>query len=79
MTATVTKITAADIVASLARKRGLATSTDPTDILADHLSALCEFEGDDTLRMIADLLREGIISVEQANRLTLAHVREASR
>lgn len=49
MSATVTRITAADIVASIAHKRGLAISTDPADILADHLSALCDFEGDDTL------------------------------
>lgn len=78
MSTTVTRITAADIVASIAHKRGLAISTDPADILADHLSALCDFEGDDTLRMIADLLRAGVLTVEQANHLTLMHVREQS-
>ncbi len=76
MSATVTKITAADIVASLAHKRGFAITTDPTDLLADHLSVLCEYQGDDVLRMIADLLREGILTVEQANHLILMHVRE---
>ncbi len=76
MSATVTKITAADIVASIAHRHGLAISAHPSEELADHLSALCDFQGDDTLRMIADLLREGILSVERANQLTLAHVRE---
>lgn len=78
MTATVTTITAADIVTSIAHRHGLAISSDPSELLADHLSAICDHEGDDILRMIADLLREGILSVEQANALTVAHVRERS-
>lgn len=77
MSATVRKITAADIVASIAHTRGLAISTDPTDLLAYHLSVLCEYQGDDVLRMIADLLRDGVLTVDQANNLTLAHVRES--
>ncbi|KQQ61114.1 hypothetical protein ASF69_01445 [Rhizobium sp. Leaf311] len=60
MNATITRLTVADIVASIAHKRGL--STDPADLLADHLSILCEYQGDDVLRMIADLLRDGVLT-----------------
>ncbi|KQS90994.1 hypothetical protein ASG42_10885 [Rhizobium sp. Leaf391] len=76
MSDTVTRIAAADIVISIAHKHGLDLPDHPSEELADHLSALCDLEGDDVLRLIGDLLRKGIISVEQANHLTLAHMRE---
>jgi hypothetical protein len=69
-------VTVADIVLSIAQRHGIDTSEDGFDSVADHISSLCDYDGDDTLRLIADLMREGVLSPQQGTALTLAHVRE---
>ena len=62
----------------LAQYHRVKASYGYAELLADDLNRIEGIEGDETLSMIADLMREGILSVDEANTLTLAHVREAS-
>lgn len=71
--------TTAEKVENLARYFKIKRSPGYPEQLADALNRIEGIEGDETLSLIADLLREGILSVDEANALTLAHVRETSR
>ncbi|MCZ8158334.1 MAG: hypothetical protein O9256_00320 [Rhizobiaceae bacterium] len=63
-------------VKNIARYYNVTPSDEHAERLADALNRIEGIEGDDTLRLIADLLREGILSVDEANAMTLTHVRE---
>lgn len=68
--------TTAEKVENLRRYYKVKPSQGHPEQLADALNRMEGIEGDDTLSLIADLMREGILSVDEANTLTLEHVRE---
>lgn len=68
--------TTAEKVENIARYYNVKPSDGHAEWLADALNRIEGIEGDDTLRMIADLLREGHLSVDEANAMTLTHARE---
>ncbi|MFL0693396.1 MAG: hypothetical protein ACJLUP_15265 [Agrobacterium tumefaciens] len=63
-------------VEHLARQHNVNMSTGYAERLADAFSRIEGIQGDDTLRLIADLMRDGVLSVDEANAMTLTHVRE---
>ncbi len=70
--------TTAEKVETLARYYKVKQSHGYPEQLADALNRLEGIEGDRTLSLIADLLRSEILTVEEADSFTLAHVRETS-
>lgn len=70
--------TTAEKVENIARYYNVKPSDGRAEWLADALNMIEGIQGDETLSMIADLMREGILSVDEANTPTLAHVRESS-
>lgn len=70
--------TTAEKVENLALYYKIQPSNGYPERLADALNRLEGIEGDRTLSLIADLMRENILTVEEANRLTLAHVRDSA-
>ena len=70
--------TTGEKVENLARYYEIKPSQGHPEQLADALNRLEGITGDRALSLIADLLRQNILTVEEANRLTLAHVREIS-
>ncbi|WP_322886524.1 hypothetical protein U8C31_18345 [Sinorhizobium medicae] len=71
--------TMAERVKNLARYYQVKPSADYSEWLSDALNKLEGIDGDDTLSLIADLMREGVLTVDDANTWTLMHVRERSR
>lgn len=67
--------TTAEKVENLARYYKVKPSNGYPKRLADPLIRIEGVEGDDTVSLIADLFREGMLSTEQANALTLARER----
>lgn len=70
--------TTAEKVENLARYYKIKPSADYCEWLADTLNKIDGIDGDDTLSLIATLIREVILTVDEANNFTLAHVRERS-
>lgn len=70
--------TTAEKVENLRRYYKVKPSQGHPEQLADALNRLEGITGDRTLSLIADLLRQNILTVEEANSFTLAHVREIS-
>lgn len=68
--------TSAEKVKNLAGYYKVKPAPGYAEKLADALNTIEGVEGDDTLSLIADLLREGVLTVDEANALTLAHMRE---
>lgn len=71
--------TTAEKVENIARYYKIKRSDGHAEQLADALNRLDGIEGDDTLNLIADLLRDGILKVDEADAFTLSHVREKSK
>lgn len=71
--------TTAEKVVNLASYYKVKPSHGYAEQLADALNKIESVYGDDTLTLIADLLRNGILTPDEANAFTLAHVRERSR
>jgi len=67
--------TTAEKVQNLARYFKFKPTAEYSDWLADAVNRIEGIEGDAILSLIADLLREGILTVDEANAFTLAHVR----
>lgn len=70
--------TTVEKVENIARYYNVKPSDGRAEWLAGALNRIEGIQGDETLSMIADLMRQGILSVDEANTLTLAHVRESS-
>jgi hypothetical protein len=66
----------AQLVKDLAETRRVTLYTDQASFLADQLNRIEGVEGDETLRLIADLMRAKAISSDEGGNLVLAHVRE---
>lgn len=66
----------ARLVKDLAETRRVTPSDDKASFLAEQFNRIEGVEGDETLNLIADLMRAKAISPDEANKLTLAHVRE---
>jgi len=71
--------TTAEKVENIARYYKINRYDGHAEHLADALNRLDGIEGNDTLSLISDLLREVVLKVDEADALTLAHVRERSR
>lgn len=71
--------TVAERIADLAARHGIDGRDDRASWLARHFSRLADVEGDDTLCLIADLKRDGVLSATQATDLVVAHYRVAYR
>jgi hypothetical protein len=71
--------TTAEKVVNLARYFTAKRSNDCAAQLDDAVNRIEGVDGDDILRLIADLMREGILTTDEANEFTLAHMREVSR
>lgn len=69
--------TVAKIISDLAARHDIDGRDDYTTWLARHLSRIAAVEGQDTLCLIADLRRAGVLSAMQAADLVIAHYREA--
>lgn len=66
----------AQLVKDLAETRRVNLYTDKASCLADQINRIEGVEGDETLRLIGDLMRAKAISPEEGGNLVLAHVRE---
>jgi len=66
----------AKLVRDLAETRKLALFDDSASFLADQFNRIEGVEGDETLKLIADLMRVKAISPVEGGNLVLAHVRE---
>lgn len=66
----------AQLVKDLAETRRVTLHNDEASFLADQFNRIEGVEGDETLRLIADLMRAKAISPEEGGNLVLAHVRE---
>jgi hypothetical protein len=66
----------AQLVKDLAETRRVTLQADEASFLADQFNRIEGVEGDETLRLIADLMRAKAISTEEGGDLVLAHVRE---
>lgn len=66
----------AKLVKDLAETRRVTLYDDHASSLADQFNRIDGVEGDETLRLIADLMRAKAISSEEGGNLVLAHVRE---
>ena len=71
--------TTAEKVRNLANYYNVKRSSGYPEQLSNALNRIEGIEGDETLSLIADLLRNGILTVEEANTFTLTHVREVTR
>ncbi|TZG36615.1 hypothetical protein [Agrobacterium sp. B1(2019)] len=71
--------TTAEKVENLRRYYKIKRSSGYPEQLADALNRIEGIEGDETLSLIADLLRKSILTPDEANAFTLMHVREKSR
>ncbi|MGO4569050.1 hypothetical protein AB4Z52_29385 [Rhizobium sp. 2YAF20] len=71
-------MTVADEVRAITARHGIEPSTEYPEWVGRQFQRLSGFEGDETLCVIADLKREGIIDGKQATDLTLQHVRETA-
>lgn len=71
--------TAAERVENLRRYYKIKRSDGYPEQLADALNKIESIEGDETLSLIADLMRESVLTPDEANALTLSHVRTKSR
>jgi hypothetical protein len=69
-------MTVADEVRSLTDRYGVKVSEEYAERLAGELNRLADIEGDETLELLADLMRLGKISTDQCNQMILRHVRE---
>ena len=69
--------TVAKIIADLAARHGIDGQDDYALWLSRHLSRIAAAEGGDTLCLIADLKRAGVLTAMQATDLVIAHYREA--
>ena len=63
-------------VEELAALHGITRSADKAAFLAGALSKIAGSDGDETLEMIADLLKARAISTDEATAMVLGHVRE---
>jgi hypothetical protein len=66
----------AQLVKDLAETRRVTLYTDKASFLADQINRIEGVEGDETLRLIGDLMRAKAISPREGGNLVLAHVRE---
>jgi hypothetical protein len=66
----------AKFVQDLAISHRVSPKSDKASFLANEFNKIEGVEGDETLELIADLMRVKAISSDEANKLTLAHVRE---
>ncbi|TAX58899.1 hypothetical protein ELI02_02035 [Rhizobium leguminosarum] len=71
--------TAAERVENLRRYYKIKRSDGYPEQLADALNRIEGIEGDETLSLIADLMRESVLTPNEANAFTLSHIREKSR
>ncbi|MBX9455447.1 MAG: hypothetical protein KL863_05155 [Rhizobium sp.] len=69
-------VTIKEKVADLAARHGIARSTDRAAFLSGAFSRIAGIDGDETLDLIADLLKARVISNDEASAFVLAHVRE---
>mgnify|MGYP000897575725 FL=1 len=71
--------TTAEKVRNLANYYNVKRSIGYPEQLSDALNRIDGIEGDETLSLIADLMRESVLTSKEANAFTLAHVRETNR
>lgn len=71
--------TAAERVENLRRYYKIKRSDGYPEQLADALNRIEGIEGDETLSLIADLMRESVLTPNEANAFALSHIREKSR
>lgn len=69
--------TTAEKVENLRRYYKVKPSHGYPEMLADALNKIEGIEGDETLSLIADLLRHNVLTAKEANTFVLAHVRES--
>jgi hypothetical protein len=73
-------ISARERILALARTHGISYRPDPLDDLADAFTRLAgdDVELDDTELLLLALARAGCVSVEEADRLHIAYMRQRS-
>ena len=72
-------MTTKEKVAALADQHGIERSRDESAFLAKAFSRISGIEGDETLELIADLLKARVISTDEATAMVLSHVRESGK
>lgn len=71
--------TTTEKVENLRRYYKIKRSSGYPEQLADALNRIEDIEGDETLSLISDLMRESVLTPDEANAFTLSHIREKSR
>jgi hypothetical protein len=62
-----------EFVERMAARHGVVAASDYASVLADQLNRIEGIEGDETLALIATMMREGILSDEEGTRLIIKH------
>lgn len=70
--------TTAEKVENLRRYYKIKRSSGYPEQLADALNRIEGIEGDETLSLISDLMRESVLTPDEATAFTLSHIREQS-